>query len=103
MEKAGSRIREHVLSITQNSRGNTRENVGKFYWQKGTVKNRQTQVRFSNRDNEMKNVRYICKEELRAIDNALGLNGNEEALAKKLGLKRLRVPTRLRLKSVLAD
>ena len=100
-KKAGSKIREYILSIAQKRRGSTREDGRKFYWQKGTEKERQTQVRYENRNDEMKNVEHICEEELRAIDKVLELKGDAELLAGKIGLKRLRAPTRQRLLSVL--
>ncbi len=100
-KKAGSKIREYILSIAQKRRGSTREDGRKFYWQKGTEKERQTQVRYENRNDEMKNVEHICEEELRAIDKVLELNGDAELLAGKIGLKRLRAPTRQRLLTVL--
>ena len=80
-KKAGSRIRDRVLGIAKSRRGSTVESTGRFYWRKHTVKNRLTQVRYRNRDNEMRKVEYICKEELQAIDRELGLRGDVVALS----------------------
>ncbi|NQY82974.1 MAG: DUF3320 domain-containing protein, partial [Alphaproteobacteria bacterium] len=102
-KKAGSKIRKHILSIAQKWCESTRENVGRFYWQKGTVKERQAQIRYRNRNNEMKNVEYICQEELCAINRVLGLDGDAEALARKMGIKRLCEPTKQRLQAALTD
>jgi very-short-patch-repair endonuclease len=96
-KKAGSRIRERVLAIAKSRRGSTVESVGRFYWQKGTVKEKCTQVRYQNRNDEMRNVEFICKEELQAVDSALGLNGNVVALSRAFGLTRLREVSRQRL------
>ena len=102
-KKAGSRIRERILSFAQDRCDRTREDVGKFYWRKGTLKEFRTQIRYKNRDGEMKKVSHICREELRAIDMTLGLAGDEAELARSLGLKQLRGSTRQRLKDVLSN
>jgi very-short-patch-repair endonuclease len=98
-KKAGKKIKLHIYSVFQNGRGSTDEKtVGQFYWQKGTKQDEQhTQVRYNNRNDEMKNVTYICKEELGAIDRELGLNKDVRELAKKIGISRLTEKTKERL------
>ena len=102
-KKAGSRIRERVLGIAKSRRETTVEPVGRFYWQKGTVKDKRTQVRYQIRNDEMRNVDFICKEELQAIDSELGLRGDVVALSRALGLTRLREVSRRRLELALED
>ena len=41
-KKAGCRIRERVSAIAKSRRGSTVESVGRFYWQKGTIKEKFT-------------------------------------------------------------
>jgi very-short-patch-repair endonuclease len=102
-KKAGSRIRERVLGIAETRRETTVEPAGRFYWQKDTVKDKRTQVRYQNRNDEMRNVDFICKEELQAIDRELGLRGDVMALSRALGLTRLREVSRQRLELALED
>ena len=51
----------------------------------------------------MRNVDFICKEELQAIDSELGLRGDVMALSRALGLTRLREVSRQRLELALED
>jgi len=100
-KRAGRRIRERVLRLAKLSRPYTSESVGIFFWQKHGLNERQVPARYKNRSQEMRDVRYICKEEIRAIEAALNLQGDVVQLARMIGIERLREPARRRLEEAL--
>ena len=82
-------------------RGNTREaQIGRFYWPKGTVKERIVQPRIYGRDDELRNVRHICAEELAAIARAIGAQDDPVQVARAIGLARLETKARDRITAV---
>ncbi len=95
--RAGRQIRERVLSLAKGRRGRTKESVGLFFWPKGTVKERRAPARHSGRDDEMRNVEYICREEIEAIREVLALDGDPIAFARHIGIARLSKQGRQRL------
>ena len=95
--RAGRQIRERVLSLAKGRRGRTKESVGMFFWSKGTVKERRAPARYSGRDDEMRNVEYICGEEIEAIRKALALDGDPVVFARHIGIARLSKQGRQRL------
>ena len=95
--RAGRQIRERVLSLAKGRRGRTTESVGLFFWPKGTVKERQAPARHSGRDDEMRNVDYICREEIDAIREVLALDDDPIAFARHIGIARLSKQGRQRL------
>ena len=99
-QRAGRQIRDLVLRLAKGRRGRTDEAVGSFFWREGTLEDRLAPARFADRDDEMRNVERIAMEELRAIDTALGLDGNAVGLARSLGLARLSGSARDRLERV---
>lgn len=101
-QRAGNQIRDRVLGIAQRARGSTVEDVGRFFWQKGTVKERVTQIRADGRDVEMRNVNHICREELQMIAESFQIEDAAE-LGYRLGIQRLKAPTLARLQRVLDD
>ena len=50
------------------------------------------------RDDEMRNVDYICAEELRAINNLCGTDDQAKELARELGIARVTEGTEKRIK-----
>src|SRR5690606_9381315 len=54
-QRAGRQIRDIVIDIATRRRGKTKENVGLFFWRKGTVKYRLAPARYKDRDEEMRN------------------------------------------------
>ena len=100
-QRAGRQIRNLVLRLAKNRRGRTNEDVGLFFWRKGTVKNRLVPARYANRDEEMRKPEHICAEELQHIDETLDLNGDVVELARALGIARLSRAARERLEDVL--
>ena len=95
--RVGRQIRERVIKIAKRRRGRSTENVGLFFWRKGTVKDRLAPARHKGRDDEMRNIEYICLEELRAIRESLSLNDDTDTLARRMGIERLSQGARQRL------
>jgi hypothetical protein len=100
-QRAGRQIRDLVVRLAIHRRGRTQEDVGLFFWRKGTVKEKLAPARYAHRDGEMRNVERINSEELRAIDVTLALDGDIVDLARSLGIGRLSGSARARLESVL--
>ncbi len=99
--RAGRQIRDRVMSLANRRRGRTTESVGLFFWPKGTVKDRVAPARHSGRDDEMRKIDYICREELRAICELLSLDNDPVALARHIGIARLSRQGRQRLMETL--
>ena len=95
--RAGRQIRERVTALAKRRRGRTTESVGLFFWPKGTVKDRVAPARHTGRDDEMRKIDYICREELRAIRESLSLDNEPVALARSIGITRLSRQGRQRL------
>ena len=95
--RAGRQIRERVMALAKRRRGRTTEDVGLFFWPKGTVKDRLAPARHSGRDDEMRKIEYICREELQAIRELLSLDNDPVALARHIGIARLSKQGRQRL------
>ncbi len=100
-QRAGRQIRDIVINLAKKRRGRTEENVGLFFWRKGTVKNRIAPNRFKGRDDEMRKVEYICQEEIRLIRDHLSTGDDIVSLARKLGISRLKQGARRRIEQVL--
>ena len=95
--RSGRQIRERVIEIAKQRRGRSTENVGLFFWRKGTVKDRIAPARHTGRDDEMRKIEYICREELRVIRESLSLNDDPDLLARRMGIARLSQRARQRL------
>jgi hypothetical protein len=102
-KRAGRQIRDTVLEIAKHRRGRTKEDVGLFFWPKGTIKERIAPARYNNRDEEMRKVEYICKEEICAIGSSLSLVDDPIELARRMGIARLSQNARNRLEKTLAS
>ena len=100
--RAGRQIRERVLEIAKQRRGRTEEDIGLFFWRKGTVKHRLAPVRLTGRDEEMRKVEYICREELRAIRESLSID-DPAVVARHMGIARLSQKARQRLEETMGS
>ena len=100
-KKTGRKIRELVSRLAKDSHHLTKETVGIFYWGKNLLECNNMPCRYQERDAEMRNVEYICREELRTINDRLGIAGDVVSLSRKLGMSRLREPSRKRLEEAL--
>lgn len=58
-------------------------------------------ARHNGRDEEMRKVDYICKEEIRAIGNLLAAGNDPTELARCIGIARLSQSARERLRQAL--
>lgn len=96
-QRAGRQIRERVLSIAKKEHGFSEEEIGIFFWTKESHKELRAPARHSGRDDDLKSVEFICKEELRAIALSLSLGANPLELARALGIGRLSQSARERL------
>lgn len=102
-QRAGRQIRDIIINLAKRRRGRTKENVGLFFWRKGTVKDRLTPARYKSRDDEMRKVEYICAEELKAIREILSSSSDPIEIARRLGIARLSSTARRRLETVIHD
>lgn len=98
--RAGNQIRRRVIDIAKRRRGKSMEGVGLFFWHKGTIRDRQAPARYSGRDGQMRKVRYICTEELRAIACTLSTT-DPIVFARSLGIERLSRHGRERIEQAL--
>ena len=96
-KRAGRQIREIVLNIARLRRGKSVEDVGIFFWRKGTIKDRFAPARYEGRDPELRKIEYICKEEIRAINQSLTIRNSPIEIARRIGLGRLSQKARTRL------
>jgi len=100
--RAGRQIRDIVIGIAKRRRKYAREDVGLFFWRKGTLEERLVPARYKGRDDEMRNVEFICKEEIRAIKDLLSLSDDPAEIARHIGIARLSQIARNRLKKALS-
>lgn len=101
-KRAGRQIRQRVLDMARHRRGRTEEDVGIFFWPKGTVKDRAAPARYQGRDeNELRDVANIAAEELRQIAQALNAEDDPHRVAYAIGLGRLGQRAHARLEAVL--
>ena len=96
-KRAGRQIREIVLNIAKLRRGKSVEDVGMFFWRKGTIKDRFAPARYEGRDPELRNTDYICREEIRAINQSLTIRNSPIEIARRIGIGRLSQKARSRL------
>ncbi|HNW35306.1 MAG TPA: hypothetical protein PKM25_10270, partial [Candidatus Ozemobacteraceae bacterium] len=96
-QRAGRQIRDIVIEIARQRRGMTSEDVGLFFWHEGSDPLDVSPARYKDRNDEMRKAEYICKEEFRAIDRHLALNGNAVEIARSLGINRLSQVSRMRI------
>lgn len=101
-KRAGRQIRDVVLTLARRRRGRKREQVGLFFWPKGVVKVGQVPARYAGRDDEMRNVDYICDEEIRAIDRLLALGGDAREFARRISIARLSQSARNRIEEAVS-
>ena len=100
-QRVRSQLREAVLAIARRRRGSTYEDdVGRFFWKKGTVRDRLAPARYEDRDEELRKLEFICREELKAIHTTLGLGDDPVEFARRLGVARLNQASRNRLAKI---
>ena len=100
-QRAGRRIHDIVVKIAKRRRGRTKEDIGLFFWRKDMVKDRLAPARYQGRDDELRKVEYICREEIQAINNLLSLSRDPIEFARCIGIGRLNESARLRIQKAL--
>ncbi len=104
-QRTGSRIQERVEQLAKRSYATTEEPAGSFYWP-ATVQFRETvPFRWPANDDSTRSVEEICEQELRSLAQWVmgqGKQGDEAviAMAREIGLSRLREASRGRLQSL---
>lgn len=88
-QRAGNQITARVVELARRRRGSTNVGKARFFWRKGTVKDRIAPARHLNRDSDLQKIDHICPEEIRAIDGALSLRGDAGEIARALGIRRV--------------
>ena len=101
--RAGRQIRDVVLNLAKRRRGRTQEKSSLFFWPEGTVKDRIAPARYEGREAELLKIEYICSEELRAINEALFLEGDAVAISRALGIARLSQSARDRIENAVGQ
>lgn len=101
IQRAGRQIRDIVIGIAKRLRVYTSEEVGLFFWRKGTGKEQIAPARYEDREDELRKAEYICKEEIRAISTLLTLGNDPTELARRVGIARLSQSARNRLSKAL--
>jgi len=106
-QRTGSRIQERVEQIAKQRFGNTEESAGTFYWPDGMTPDAEVSFRWPADEDSARGVEEICEQELRSLARRVissGKSGEEAliAMAREIGLMKLRAASRGRLEAVLA-
>lgn len=107
-QRTGSRILARVESIARQRFGNTEEAAGAFYWPDGVTPGAEVAFRWPADDDSARGVEEICEQELLSLARwviGVGRSGEDAliAMAREIGLMKLRVASRGRLEVVLAQ
>ena len=100
-KRAGRQIRDIVINIAKRRRGRSKEDIGLFFWRKGTIKDRVAPARYNGREPEMRRIEHICKEEIWAINESLTIKNSPKEIACRIGIARLTQKARNRLVEVI--
>ena len=106
-QRTGSRIQARVESIARERFGNTEEAAGTFYWPDGVTPGAEVAFRWPADDDSARGVEEICEQELVSLARwitSAGKSGDDAliAMAREIGLGRLRAASRGRLETVLS-
>lgn len=105
-QRTGSRIQERVEQLTRERFASTEEAAGTFYWPDGTSPNTEVAFRWPCDEDNARSVEEICEPELLSLARwVIGVGKSGEAaliaMAREIGLMKLRAASRGRLESVL--
>lgn len=106
-QRTGSRIQERVEQIAQQLFSSTEESCGTFYWPRGVEGGAEVAFRWPEDDESARGVEEICEQELASLARwvlASGKSGEDAlvAMAREIGLLKLRAASRGRLEAMLA-
>ena len=99
--RSGKRIRDILIGLAEGRRRRTREATGDFFWP-GAREDAPAPARYRGRDNELRRIKHICAEEIRAIDEALSSEGDAVEIARALGITRLGQSARTRIEDAVS-
>ncbi|WP_346288194.1 DUF3320 domain-containing protein [Zoogloea sp.] len=105
--RTGNRIQERVEQIAKQRFGNTEESAGTFYWPDGETPGTEIAFRWPVDEDSARGVDEICEQELLSLAHWVmdsGKSGEAAliAMAREIGLMKLRAASRGRLEAVLA-
>lgn len=105
-QRTGSRIQERVEQLAKRHHATTEEHAGSFYWPASLKPTDNVPFRWPANDDSTRSVEEICERELRSLAQwvmRLGKRGDEAviAMAREIGLSRLREVSRGRLQAAL--
>lgn len=105
--RTGSRIQERIEQIAKQHFGSTEESAGTFYWPDGVTPGAEVAFRWPFDEDSARGVDEICEQELLSLAYRVigsGKSGEEAliAMAREIGLMKLRAASRGRLEAVLA-
>lgn len=100
-QRSGGQIQDIVLAITESLSDITCEEVGRFFWKRGSATTELSAARVLDRNDEMRKIEYICKEEILAIARYLHVENSPLGLARGIGISRLSQEAKKRICAVL--
>jgi very-short-patch-repair endonuclease len=100
-QRSGQQIRERVLLIAKQNHESSQEDVGIFFWAKGTYKTGRVPARYSGRDEDLKTVEFICKDEILSIARTLEISSSPVRVARAIGIGRLSQSAKVRIQDAL--
>jgi len=106
-QRTGSRIQERVEQMARQRFGTTEEAGGTFYWPEGVAVGAEVAFRWPGDDEATRGVEEICEQELVSLSRWVidsGKAGEDAlvAMAREIGLLKLRAASRGRLEMALA-
>lgn len=106
-QRTGSRIQERVEHLASQRFGSTEEAAGTFYWPDGMIPGVELAFRWPADEDSARGVEEICEQELLSLAREIigtGRSGEEAliAMAREIGLMKLRAASRERLEVVLS-
>lgn len=105
-QRTGARIQERVENLARQRFGSTEEAAGSFYWPDGVPPGTEVTFRWPSDEDSTRGVEEICEQELLSLARTVissGKSGEEAliAIAREIGLMKLRAASRGRLEAVL--
>lgn len=105
-QRTGARIQERVEHLARQRFGSTEEAAGSFYWPDGVTPGTEVTFRWPTDEDSTRGVEEICEQELLSLARTVissGKSGEEAliAMAREIGLMKLRAASRGKLEAVL--
>ena len=105
-QRTGARIQERIEHLARQRFGSTEEAAGSFYWPDGVPPGTEVTFRWPTDEDSTRGVEEICEQELLSLARTVinsGKSGEEAliAMAREIGLMKLRAASRGKLEAVL--